>query len=564
MTSVIGWATRTRLLVLAIALGVTCLGVIQLRSAPVDVLPEFSPPYAEIQTEALGLSAEEVEQLITVPLEADLLNGVEGVEVIRSKSLPGLSSIVLVFEPGRDIYRERQLIEERLAQAHALPHVSKPPTMLQPLSSSSRVMMIGLSSDELSGIEQSVIAHWVMRPQLLGVPGVANVSVWGMRDQQLQVLVDPERLQSQGLTLSQVVESAGNAQVVSPLTFLEASTPGTGGFIETPQQRLQVRHLIETIADPDALGQVPVAGTGGQLRLSDVADITVDHQPLIGDAVVGGGPGLMLVVEKFPGADTRQVEEGVSEALEDLQPGLADLETDTEILSPGTYLDESSGNLRLALLVGGVLMLLVLLACRPGWRSIVVALVTVPLSLLAAALVLDTLGQGFNAIAFAGLAAAIAVVVDEAVVVTDRVMRSLRQLPAGAEPTRTSVVVAASAEVRRPLVYATLILLLAIVPVAVMQGRPGEFFRPAAIAYVVGVLTAVVVALTVAPAMASYLTGWWRPGPAQPATYSRLRQGLPFGPGTRRPQACRARGTGRCVRAGRARGPAVHGDLTCA
>ena len=525
MTAVIGWAIRTRLLVLAIALGIACLGVLQLRSAPVDVLPEFSPPYAEIQTEALGLSAEEVEQLITVPLEADLLNGVEGVEVIRSKSLPGLSSIVLVFEPGRDVYRERQLIEERLAQAHALPHVSKPPTMLQPLSSSSRVLMIGMSSEELSSIEQSVIAHWVMRPQLLGVPGVANVSVWGMRDQQLQVLVDPERLRSHGLTLSQVVESAGNAQVVSPLTFLEASTPGTGGFIETPQQRLQVRHLIEKIADPEALGQVPVAGTGGKLRLSDVADIVVDHQPLIGDAVVGDGPGLMLVVEKFPGADTRQVEDGVEEALDELQPGLADLETDTEMLSPGDYLDEASGNVAVALLVGGVLMLLVLLACRPGWRSIIVALVTVPLSLLSAALVLDLLGQGFNAIAFAGLAAAVAVVVDEAVVATDRVMRSLRQLPSGAEPTRTSAIVAASVDVRRPLVYATLIVLLAIVPVAVIQGRPGEFFRPAAIAYVVGVLTAMVVALTVAPAMASYLTAQWQPKPHHPARFSRVRTG---------------------------------------
>ena len=306
MASILRWAVRTRLLVLAVALGVCWVGVLQLRDAPVDVLPEFSPAYAEVQTEALGLSAEEVEQLITVPLEADLLNGVEGVEVIRSKSLPGLSSIVMVFEPGRDVYRERQLIEERLTQAHALPHVSKPPTLLQPLSSSSRVLMIGLSSEELSGIEQSVLAQWVLRPKLVGVPGVANVAVWGMRDQQLQVQVDPERLRQQGVTLSQVVESAGNAQVVSPLTFLEASTPGTGGFIETPQQRLQVRHLIEKIADPAALGGVPIAGTGGRLRISDVADVTVDHQPLIGDAVVEGGPGLMLVVEKFPGADTRR------------------------------------------------------------------------------------------------------------------------------------------------------------------------------------------------------------------------------------------------------------------
>ena len=277
---------RLRLLILAAALGILAVGIVQLRGTPVDVLPEFTPPYAEIQTEALGLSAEEVEQLITVPLEADLLNGVQGVAVIRSESVPGLSSIVLVFEPGSDVYQARQLVQERLTQAHALPNVSKPPTLLQPLSSSNRVLMIGLSSTELTPIEQSVIARWTVRPRLMGVPGVANISVWGMRDQQLQVQVDPERLRDRKVTLSQVINTAGNAQVASPLTFLEASTPGTGGFIETPQQRLQVRHLLEKIADPAELSRVPVEGA--DLQLGDVADIKIDHQPLIGDAVVGG------------------------------------------------------------------------------------------------------------------------------------------------------------------------------------------------------------------------------------------------------------------------------------
>jgi Cu/Ag efflux pump CusA len=234
MSSLLRGALHFRLLVLAVAAGVLGVGILQLRSAPIDVLPEFTPPYAEVQTEALGLSAEEVEQLITVPLEADLLNGVEGVDVIRSESVPGLSSIVMGFAAGTDIYRARQLVEERLTQAHALPNVSKPPALLQPLSSSNRVLMIGLSSEKLSAIEQSVIARWTIRPRLMGVPGVAKVSVWGMRDQQLQVQVDPERLRDQGVTLNQVISSAGNAQVVSPLTFLEASTPGTGGFIETP------------------------------------------------------------------------------------------------------------------------------------------------------------------------------------------------------------------------------------------------------------------------------------------------------------------------------------------
>ncbi len=194
MRAVHGWALRLRLLVLAVTAGTLAVGVVLLRGAPVDVLPEFTPTYAEAQTEALGLSAEEVEQLITVPLEADLLNGVEGVDVIRSESVPGLSSIVMVFADGTDVYRARQLVQERLTQAHALPNVSKPPTLLAPLSSFSRVLMIGLRTSELTPIEQSVIARWTLRPRLMGVPGVANVAVWGMRDQQLQVHVDPERL----------------------------------------------------------------------------------------------------------------------------------------------------------------------------------------------------------------------------------------------------------------------------------------------------------------------------------------------------------------------------------
>ena len=194
MASFFTQVLRFRLLIAAAAIGVLTLGILQLRNSPVDVLPEFTPPYAEIQTEALGLSAEEVEQLITVPLEADLLNGVEGVEVIRSDSVPGLSSIVMVFAKGTDIYEARLLIQERLTQAHALPNVSRPPTLLPPLSSSNRVLMIGLTSTELSPIEQSVLARWTVRPQLMGVPGVANVSIWGLRDQQLQVQVDPATL----------------------------------------------------------------------------------------------------------------------------------------------------------------------------------------------------------------------------------------------------------------------------------------------------------------------------------------------------------------------------------
>src|SRR3954465_4418467 len=231
--SVVRTALRFRLRVLGLAVGLMLVGVSQLRSAPADALPEFTPPYVEIQTEALGLSAQEVEQLITGPREAALLNGVQGVDVIRSKSVASLSSIVLVFDRGTDLYQAPQLVRERLTQvgAAAFPNVSKPPTLLQPLSSSSRVMMIGLSSKDLSPIEKSVIARWTMRPRLMGVPGVANVTIWGQRDQRLQVQVDPRRLRDRNVTLRQIIETTGNAQVASPVSYLEASTPGTGGFI---------------------------------------------------------------------------------------------------------------------------------------------------------------------------------------------------------------------------------------------------------------------------------------------------------------------------------------------
>jgi CzcA family heavy metal efflux pump len=501
--SIIGASLRFWMLLIAIAVGVLAIGFVQLRNAPVDVLPEFTPPYVEVQTEALGLSANEVEQLITVPLEADLLNGIEGVDVIRSESVAGLSDVVMVFEPGTDLYQARQLVQERLIQAHALPQVSKPPTMINPASSASRIMMIGIDPNKLSTIEAGVLSNWVIRPRLTGVPGVSNVSIWGLRDQQLQVQVDPAQLQAQGVTLNQVVETTGNAQLVSPLTFLEASTPGTGGFIESPNQRLQVRHVFENFGTPEALGNVTVEDTGGQLRVADVANVVEEHQPLIGDAIVGGNDDrLLLVVEKFPGADTMEVTSGVEDALATLQPGLSGMKFDTEVFQPAAYIADAIDNLRLALIIAGVLLALVLAAFLFSWRTALISLVTIPLSLVAAALVLYMRGETFNPIAFAGLAVAIGFIIDDAVVGVHNVARRLSEHRQAADDSSTAdVVLDALAEVRRPTTYAAFIALLAIVPVVVMEGRPGAFFEPFALSYVLAVLASMVVALTVAPAL---------------------------------------------------------------
>ena len=262
---------RLRVLVVAAAAVIMFVGVDSIRKMPVDVLPEFAPPYVEVQTEALGLSANEVEDLVTLNVE-ELLLGVPWLHAMRSRSVPGMSSIIMVFEPGTDIMRARQMVQERLTLAYALPNASKPPTMLQPLSATSRVMMVGLSSEVVPLIEMSVLTRWTIKPKLLGVPGVANVAVWGDRDRQLQVQIDPERLRAHGVTQQQVIQTAGNALWVSPLTFLEASFPGTGGWIDGPNQRLEVRHVLP-VNTPDQLARVPVEGAsvtlGEDISFSD-------------------------------------------------------------------------------------------------------------------------------------------------------------------------------------------------------------------------------------------------------------------------------------------------------
>lgn len=510
MRWLIGSSLQFRYLVIVIAAVVMAVGILQLQNMPMDVLPEFSPPYVEIQTEALGLSAEEVEQMITVPMEQDLLAGVAWGDVIRSESVPGLSSVIIYFEPGTDLFRARQMVAERLSQAAVgLPHVSKPPTMIQPLSSSSRFMIVGLSSQNLSLIEMSVLARWVIGPRLLGVPGVANVATWGNRDRQLQVLVNPERLRAQGVSLQQVVETTGNALWVSSLSYLEASSPGTGGFIDTPNQRLGVWHVLP-ISSPEELAEVPVDGTS--LLLRDVAEVVEDHQPLIGDAIINDGPNLLLVIEKLPGTNTLEVTRGVEEALEALQPGMTGIEFDATLFRPATFIEMAISNLTRTLVIGAVLVVLVLGVFLYGWRTALISLVAIPLALVAALLVLYLREATFNAVVLAGLVIALGLIIDDAIVDVEHFMWRLRQpasaggdIPHAVPASPATLILEASIEMRSALFFATLITLLAVMPIFFMEGASGALFQPLAISYALAVLASVLVALTVTPALSLIL-----------------------------------------------------------
>lgn len=489
---------KFRPLVVGVAVATMVFGVAQLGGMPRDVLPEYKPPYVEIQTEALGLSATEVEQLITVPLEADLLAGLPWVDSLRSKSLPGVSSVVVAFKPGTDLLRARQMVAERLTQAHALPQVSKPPAMLQPLSSASRIMLIGVSSKQLSLIQMSVLARWTIRPRLMGVPGVANVAIWGQREQQLQVQVDPARLHDKQVTLSQIIDTAGNALWVSPLSFLEASTPGTGGFIDTPNQRLGIQH-ISPITTPKDLAEVTVVDS--KLRLGDVATIVEDHQPLIGDAVVDNGPGLLLVVEKFPNADVLRVTHGVEQALDELRPGLTGVMLDATLYRPASFLEAAAVNLAIALLIGLVLVTIVLGAFF-GWHAALVGIITIPFSLVGAGLVLYALGATLNAMTVAGLVIAVAIIVDDTIVGIDQTVWRMREdSEARLERSPAAAVLTSVLGTRRLMVCATLIIGVALLPVFFIRGAAGAFLPWLAISYALAILASMVLAMTLAPVL---------------------------------------------------------------
>ena len=499
---IVGLSLQFRFLVLVGALGVMVLGPYWLRDAPIDALPEFSAPVIQIQTEALGLSASEIEELVTLNLE-EILTSVAWLKTIRSKSMTGLSSILLVFEPGTDLMRARQLVQERLNLAHMLPNVSKPPVMLQPLSTTSRAMIVGLSPKDVSLIDASVITRWTITPKLLGVPGVANVTAWGMRSRQLQVQVNSERLRDKGVNLNEVIKAAGDAMWTSPLTFLEASTPGTGGWIETPNQRLGIQH-VQPITSPGDLAQVAVEDK--PLRLGDVAKVVEAHPLLIGDAIINDKPGLLLVIEKFPDANAVQVVRGVNAALNELRHGLHGIEIDASIYRATSFIDLSIHNLSVALLIATGLLIVVLGTWYFNPRTALICIIVIPLSLLAAAFVLYLRGVTFNTMVLAGLAVALAVIIDDAVVDVENIMRRLRQNRSqGRDQSTAQIVFDASVEIRSIMIYATLILLLAAIPILLLVGPPGAFLRPLAVSFVLALLTSMVVAMMVTPALAVVL-----------------------------------------------------------
>src|SRR5262245_58101313 len=490
---IVEFSLRFRGVVLTLGGLLAAYGVFSARQAKLDVFPEFAPPRVVIQTEAPGLSAEEVEALITRPIEHGL-NGVPELESPLTQSIQGLSVVTLVFREAADIYRVRQLTAERLTElANELPTGVRAPQMGALTSSTSRTMSFGLLSSARAPMELRTLADWVVVPRLLGTPGVARVEVFGGEVRQLQIQFRPDRLRAYGLSLDDVLSAARNSTGVRG-----------AGYIENENQRITLRSRGQSLR-ADLLGEVVIAHRNGlSVRLKDVAAVTLGAAPKLGDGLVNGKPGIVLMVDSQYGANTLEVTDAIERTLHDLQPALAAEKVTLYpgLFRPANFIEASIVNITQALAIGGVLVLGVLFFFLVNVRSACIAFITIPLSLLSAVVVLEASGVSLNTITLGGLAISIGVVVDDAIIGLENVWRRLRENRAQAEQRSPfAVVLSATLEVRGPIVYATVIVAVVFWPVLMMSGINGRLFAPLAVAFLLATLASLVIAVTLTPAL---------------------------------------------------------------
>jgi CzcA family heavy metal efflux pump len=485
---------RHPVLVVLLAVALLVLGTSSLWQAQYDVFPEFVPAQAEVQTEAEGLAAEQVEQLVTQPLE-NTINGAPHVVAVRSESSQGLSVISVVFDDAVDPFRAREQLAQRLNEAtSSLPPGVKMPTLGAMTSSTMDLLKVGFVSDRLSPTALRTLIEWSVRPRVLGVSGVARALVFGGETRELVLRVKPEKLAAFGLSLSDVVTAARSA----------AGVRGAG-FVDTANQRVVLEMQGQITTPRQWAGVVVVPAPGGHaVTLSELADVDYQIAAKFGDARIQGKPGVLLATSSQYGANTLDVTLRLEAALSELQP-LLDSQGVTRIgplHRPATFIQTALRNMREALIFGAILVVVVLMLFLRDWRSALISFVTIPLSLLIAVLVIGAWGWTINTMTLGGLAVALGVVVDDAIIDVENILRRLREARlTGAVVRVRELILQASMEVRRPIVLATLVVGLVFVPILFLPGLQGRFFAPLAAAFVLATFASLLVALSVAPAL---------------------------------------------------------------
>lgn len=511
LSSIVRLSLQLPRLVLLAALLIVVYGAILLARAEFEVFPEFVPAQASVQVEAPGLTSGQVELLVTRPLE-DAINGATGVAAVRSKSIQGLSVIDVTFRDGEDPYRARQVIAESLSEVSSRLPAGVGAPKLSPLTSSTMdLIKIGMVSDQLSPMELRELAQWTVRPRLLSTRGVARVNIFGGELRRIEVRLREADMLARGLALSDVIVALQSATAIRG-----------GGYVDTSAQRILVEPRGAALNAVDLRAAVVAPSASGPITLRDIADIVDAPAPRFGDTLVMGRPGVLLTLATQYGANTLTATKAVEVALADLKPSL-DAQGVTlypAMHRPANFIETALAGIRSDLLIGAFFITVVLLAFTRDLRVALVAFVSIPFSLLAALIVLDATGQTINTMILGGLAVALGVVIDDAVIGTENILRRLRGRGA-ASP--TDIILSAAVEVRAPVVYATFVLGLTMAPVLFLTGLQGAFFSPLAASFLLATLASLLVAITLTPALALLLLKDAAP-PEEPAPLRALKR----------------------------------------
>ena len=496
LNRIIQWSLKNRLLVLIAAGALLIYGGIVTYRAHVDVFPDLTAPTVTILTESHGLAPEEVESLVSLPIEA-AMNGTAGVFRVRSNSAIGISIVFVEFEFGTDIYRARQLVTEKLQQVR-LP-AGVPPPVLGPISSTmGEIMLISMTSKQTSPMELRSLADWVVRPRLLGISGVSQVMIIGGDTKQFQVLVDPAKLADYKLTLEQVTESVG-----------AANANAAGGFLERPNEEYLIRGRARVYSPDDLANSVVAVRDGTPILLKNVATVQAGAALKRGDGSFNGQPAVVATIQKQPNANTLELTEQIERTLAALKPTLPpDVTIDTKAFQQADFIKRAVGNVNRSLVEGGIMVTVVLFLFLWNFRTTFISLTAIPLSLITAILVMSYFGITVNTMTLGGLAIAIGALVDDAIIDVENVFRRLKQNDHAARPESiVTVVFKASSEIRNSILFATLIIVLVFLPLFSLGGFEGRMFAPLAFAYIISITASLIVALTVTPVLCYYLLG---------------------------------------------------------
>lgn len=494
--ALIRFSLRNRVFVVAATALLVVYGGFVLSNLPLDVFPDLNRPTVTIMTESGGLSPEEVETLVTRPVET-AMNGAPGVERVRSVSGVGLSVVTVEFGWDTEIYLNRQLVAERLGTIASQMPAGVQPQMGPVTSVMGEILLVSMQSESgaTPPLEVRSLADWVVRQRLLTIPGISQVIPIGAGVKQYQVLVDPKKLLAFGLTLHEVEQAASLSQ-----------SNTTGGFLEHQSQEYQVRNISRT-ASPEEIGQTVVAWRDGlAIRLDQVATVQLGPSIKRGEAGLNGKPAVILSIQKQPGASTIELTQKVEEALESLQESLpADVKL-VPIFRQASFIETAVGNVSEALRDGAILVAIVLFLFLLNFRTTLITLTAIPLSLLITAVVFHLFGESINTMTLGGLAVAIGELVDDAIVDVENVFRRLRENRNAKKPRPSlRVVYEASSEIRNSIVFATILVVLVFVPLFAMTGIEGRLFAPLGVAYIVSILASLLVSLTVTPVLCSFL-----------------------------------------------------------